>query len=383
MWFGFTASVVLHAGLLAWALVSFASAPPLKMPEVQPVEVAIITPDDLVRLKKGDRSSKNLKTRKAESPEKSDAKKKPKRIVKAAAPPPPSSEPAPRVLKTKPAPPDPIADKIANLSTPEPDPAEVRRKKAAEAEAKAKADAAAKAKAAAEAKAKAEAEAAAKARAEAEAKKQAEAEAKKQAEAEAKKKAAAEKKRKAAEAKRKLAAKKKREAARRKKLAEAKRRREAEKRKKEFNANRIAALLNKLPEDKRAPSGSQDAPDDRRLPRGAAAGAPEGKDDRLTASQVSMIGVMMKQQTTRCWNINAGLDGAQDLVVEVVVRLKPNGEIDGRPRVENMRQTPQFRDAANSALRALIQCAPYDLPAQFYKGGWDHMVVTFDPNKMF
>lgn len=373
MWFGLTASVVLHAGLIAWALVSFASAPPLKMPEIRPVEVAIITPDDLVRLKKGDRSSKKLETRKAKSPEKSDAKKQPKRVIRAAAPPPPASEPAPRALKAEPPQPDPIASKIANLSPQTPDPAEVQRKLAAEAKAKAdaqaKAAAAAKAKAAAEAKAKAEVEAAAAA--------------KKKAEAERKRKAAAAKKRKAAEAKRKAAAKKKREAARRKKLAEAKRRREAEKRKKEFNANRIAALLNKLPEDKRAPSGSQDAPDDRRLPRGAAAGAPEGKDDRLTASQVSMIGVMMKQQTTRCWNINAGLEGAQDLVVEIVVRLKPNGEIDGRPSVENMRQTPQFRDAANSALRALIQCAPYDLPRNLYKGGWDHMVVTFDPNKMF
>jgi hypothetical protein len=30
-----------------------------------------------------------------------------------------------------------------------------------------------------------------------------------------------------------------------------------------------------------------------------------------------------------------------------------------------------------------VQCEPYNLPKQFYKGGWDHMVVTFDPQKMF
>jgi colicin import membrane protein len=44
---------------------------------------------------------------------------------------------------------------------------------------------------------------------------------------------------------------------------------------------------------------------------------------------------------------------------------------------------PLFADAANSAVRALVQCEPYDLPMDLYQGGWDHMVVTFDPQRMF
>jgi colicin import membrane protein len=352
---GFTISLVLHLGLIGWALVSVAGTPPLKIPEIQPVEVAIITDEDLVRLKQGDRSSKNLQTRKAPEAEKSKPQKKPvrkeppRRVVTTPPPPPPAPPVKPKS--------DPIADKLAKLAPPkpeqnakpEPDPEALALKRKREAEQKA-----------------------------AEAKKKAEAEARKKAEAEAKKRA--EQKRKA-EARRKAAEKRRKEAERKKRLAE-KRRREEEK-KKQFDANRISALLNKLPDAARPEAGSRDALDDRKLPRGPAAGAPEGRDTRLTASQRSMIGVMMKGQTSRCWNINSGLAGADKLVVEVVVKLNPDGSIDGVPRIDNMRSDPAFRDAANSALRALKLCAPYDLPANLYKGGWDHMVVTFDPQRMF
>ena len=66
MQIGLTVSLLLHAMLLGWALVSFKATPPLKIPEIQPVEVAIITSDDLVRLRKGDRRSKKLETRPAD-----------------------------------------------------------------------------------------------------------------------------------------------------------------------------------------------------------------------------------------------------------------------------------------------------------------------------
>ena len=42
-----------------------------------------------------------------------------------------------------------------------------------------------------------------------------------------------------------------------------------------------------------------------------------------------------------------------------------------------------YSDMANSALRALKQCEPYDLPKALYKGGWDFMIVEFDPSQMY
>jgi colicin import membrane protein len=65
------------------------------------------------------------------------------------------------------------------------------------------------------------------------------------------------------------------------------------------------------------------------------------------------------------------------------VRLRPDGRLIQEPRVINSGVGPLFADAANSAVRALVQCEPYDLPRDLYEGGWDHMVVTFDPQRMF
>jgi len=366
LYVGLTLSLVLHLSLLGWALVNFAGTPPLRLPKVEPVEVAIITDEDLVRLRSGDRASKNRKTRKAPEAQKTKkpAKKPARRMVRTAPPPPTASAPPPAAS-------DPIADTLASLSKTVPAPAAKPKSKA---ESKPKPDPAA--------------IALKRKREDAQRKAKAEAEAKKKAKAEARRKAAEAKKR-AAERRKKLAEKRRREKARKRKLAEnrkreAERKRKlAEKKKNAFDPRRISALLNKIPDQRSQPAGSPDGPDDKSLPEGPRAGAPEGKDTRLTSSQIAMIAVMMKQYVSRCWNINSGLEGASNLVVDIGVRLRPDGSIDGTPRVENMRSDPAFRDAADSAMRALMQCAPYDLPQKFYKGGWDHMVVTFDPQKMF
>jgi colicin import membrane protein len=91
----------------------------------------------------------------------------------------------------------------------------------------------------------------------------------------------------------------------------------------------------------------------------------------------------MRQAVSRCWNINAGLDGIQQMVVKVEVRLNPSGELVGLPRIVNGQPSPVFKDAADSAVRALVQCAPYTLPPDKYAGGWEHMILTFDPARMF
>ncbi len=339
MYVSLTLSILLHAGLLGWALISFTATPPLKIPEVQPVEVALISPDELVRLRQGDRSSKKLETqpdKPSKTKSKKPAKKVPKRAVQPKTAPPPVEEVKVEKVSDKPKP-DDIAKKIAGLEPlpkPGPTPEELRRK--------------------AEEKRKAE-----------EAKKKAEA--KKKKEAEEKKKAERRRKRLEQERKRKLAEK---------------RRREREKKKK-FDPDKLAALLNKIP-DKAAPSGSQqDQPKRKRLPRGRRAGAPEGRDQRLTASQRSLLGVMMKRAVSECWRVQTGMAGADRLVVDVEVKLNPNGELRGEPKVMNRRSDPVFRDAATNAVRALKQCEPYNLPKDLYKGGWDHMVVTFDPQRMF
>ena len=71
------------------------------------------------------------------------------------------------------------------------------------------------------------------------------------------------------------------------------------------------------------------------------------------------------------------------MVVKIDVRFSASGEVIGQPRVVNSNPSPIFRDAADSAVRALVQCQPYALPPDKFSGGWEHMILTFDPARMF
>ena len=344
---GLTGSALLHGGLLAWALVSFHETKPFKLPEPEPVEVAIVSEGDIVRLRQGDRQSKLLEAQPQVKPSPEaqplDAPKPkppPPPPPAAAAPPPPPPdppkvEPPPPKAET-PKPPEPVKDPIAEqlaAAPPEPEgpsPEEIARK---------------------------------------EAERRAEEERRR---VEAQKKAEADKKRKDDLKKREDE---------KKRLAELKRK-EEEKKKKEFDPGKIAALLDKTPEKRGAPPPSAATTNPATKAKGATAGAPEGQDSQLTASQRSMIGVMVRSRVAQCWNIDGGLEGMNKVVVEVDLRLDESGRLSGNPRVTNSNSSPLFRQLADSALRALKQCEPYDLPAELYKGGWDHMVLEFDPSRM-
>jgi colicin import membrane protein len=356
--FSLPVSFLLHAGLLAWAFIHLERTKPFKLPEPEPVEVAIITEDGLTRLTKGDRSAKKLEAAPAPpAPESKVVKeiKKPK-PPEPTAPPPPPPEPA----KAEPPPPpkaesppepkrDEIAEKLAMLP---PEPKGPTPEELAKQEAERKA-----------AEAKAEEE-----RKQAEAKKKAD---------EKRKKELAEKRRKElAEKRRKELEKKKREEAKR--LAELKKQQQ---KRDDFESVMQRALLDKDPTRRPPPTGGSDA--FKTAERGPVAGAPDGKDTRLTASQISLLGAMMKQQVAKCWNINSGAEGVERIRIEVEVKLRPDGRLSGQPRVVSRGSGPLYADMANSALRALVQCEPYDLPKQLYKGGWDFMIVEFDPSRMY
>lgn len=380
MYFGLLVSVLLHATLLGWTVVSIQSVPELKTPMIEPIAVDMISPSELTRITKGSRSATLKEAIAKESPQNDPTPKEaPRPRIQSAPPPPPppaAEPPAPTPPPPPPKPaeaPPPPPPPTATPSAPVPDRSALEQKLAdlalqqaeeAKREAQAKAEAEAKAKAEADAQAKAHAEAEAKAKAEAEAK--ARAEAKSKAEAEAKRKA---------EEKRKADLKRKQEEARKKKLAE-------EKAKAQFSADRLSALLDKSP-DPRAPAPAAPQPSTDTRAKGPVRGAPEGRDTQISASEAAFLAGLMRQAVSRCWNINAGLEGIERMVVQIEVRLRPDGSLADQPKVRNSNNSPLFRDAADSAMRALIACAPYALPPDKYEGGWEHMILSFDPKDMF
>ncbi len=99
----------------------------------------------------------------------------------------------------------------------------------------------------------------------------------------------------------------------------------------------------------------------------------------LTSSEKNGLVLAVQQ----CWNVPVGLQNASDLVVVLAVELTPDGALVSSPTLIEPSGTPQgtTRQAFEAGRRALIRCAPYDLPRDKYEQ-WRQLEVVFNPKKM-
>ena len=361
MYRGLTASLLLHLSVLAWALLSFQMTPHLDLPDVQPISVSIIQPSDVTRIKEGDPDAKELEAKaKDEAKPEQFTKEAPK--PKPVTAPPPAAEPPPpppeeaKAEPPKPEPPkeepkaDPIADKIAALPPPKPEPAPgptPEEKKALEE--------------------KIEQDRIAAEQKKAEEQRKLEEQRKKEEE----KKKAEEKKRKEEELKKKKEHEKK--------LADARRKAE-EAKKKKFDADRIAALIDKSPDKKGGPTGAS-PPTKPTNYTGPTAGERGGKDSVLSAREQDLLAGMLKAQIAPCWRLPGAGGGTENPVVTLRWRLKPDGSLDGEPQLARPASGPLGGLANEAAIRAVKGCAPFKLPAEHY-AAWKEVIWEFDPSKM-
>ncbi|OXT02614.1 protein TolA [Notoacmeibacter marinus] len=184
-----------------------------------------------------------------------------------------------------------------------------------------------------------------------------------QRQAEEAKKKAEEEKRKAVEEEER----KKRELAE----AEAKRKAEAEAKKlAEAKAleDDIKALINKQDEKGGGARAST---------KTAGAGASRTNAPKLSASEMAAL----RDQLGGCWSIDAGIVEADSLLVSVTFSLDQNGKLEGQPRVTKSSGNPQFD---RSAVRAIQKCNIQGLrvPEGKYET-WREVIVNFDPRDMF
>jgi len=85
----------------------------------------------------------------------------------------------------------------------------------------------------------------------------------------------------------------------------------------------------------------------------------------------------------KCWNVPVGLQNADDLAVVIGIELNPDGKLAGNPKLLEPSGTPTgaLKQAFEAGRRALIRCAPYDLPKEKYEQ-WRQIEVVFNPEKM-
>ena len=343
--FGLLISFGCHAALLALAFLLMRAIPQLPLEDTPAISAEIITPSEFLRLKKGSEDAKVLESKAKEDPKPDDSKNDTKKPDNAPPPPPPPQEvakleppPPPEPPKVEPPPPEPPkveAPPPPPEPTPTPTPGPTPDEQKAleqKLEDQRKAD-----------------------------------EAKQKAEDEAKKKKLAEELKK-------------------KKLAEAKKK--ADEAKKKFDPNAIANLLEKSPDDaakqkalidkdpkikgQQAAGTSQTA-----TATGQEAGTATGTDTVLSAREQDLLKGMIKSQLTPCASMPGGGGGNDTPIVTVEWKMRPDGSLEGEPVVIGRENSPLFQIAAEASLRAVKNCAPFQLPPDKFDA-WKSVTWQFD-----
>ena len=132
-----------------------------------------------------------------------------------------------------------------------------------------------------------------------------------------------------------------------------------------FDQSKIAALLDKRDPSRQAITGDT-------LNSNAALGLSKGK----AADNSATWGTMFQSQVERCWKKPFGGIESQNPEAVFEIKLKRDGTLEGAPIPEGSPSTPYLRVYQESALRAIIECQPYNLPAAFFDE-WKYFSPVF------
>ena len=78
------------------------------------------------------------------------------------------------------------------------------------------------------------------------------------------------------------------------------------------------------------------------------------------------------------------MTGADNLRPIIRIGLREDGSLDGLPVAVDSSSDPSMKAMEESAIRAIRQCAPFNIPPQFksYYSDWKSLAVTFDMKAM-
>ena len=115
--------------------------------------------------------------------------------------------------------------------------------------------------------------------------------------------------------------------------------------------------------------------------------AEEGAERRGAGAGTAMTATMadlFRAQASRCWRVPADAPNPDALRVSVDVWLERDGSLSQAPRLRDESRVrfsgdPFLRVAGERAVRAVVECAPYRMPADQY-GAWRRITVNFDPS---
>lgn len=106
----------------------------------------------------------------------------------------------------------------------------------------------------------------------------------------------------------------------------------------------------------------------------------------VSSRDMASLGQAIIRQIKPCYVVPAGAVDIEGIVTLVRLQLHRNGSvravsIEGQEGV-NSANRDYARQVAEAARRAVLRCAPLNLPADLYEGGWDDMDIGFRPSSL-
>ena len=132
-----------------------------------------------------------------------------------------------------------------------------------------------------------------------------------------------------------------------------------------YDETKIAELLNKRDPSRQAITGET-------LNSNASLGLSKGRASDNSATW----GSMFRRQVETCWKKPYGGVEQERPEIAFNIRLTKEGKLETMPTPEGTPSTTYARAYQESALRAIIACQPYNLPAQFFEE-WRAFVPVF------
>ncbi|MBZ9936699.1 cell envelope biogenesis protein TolA [Mesorhizobium sp. BR1-1-16] len=133
-----------------------------------------------------------------------------------------------------------------------------------------------------------------------------------------------------------------------------------------FDPDKISALL-----DRQKPTGSTQASQEPE-----SFGAEEARNPTAMMSQSELDA--LRSQVQRCWNLPVGWTDPREVTVTIRFKLNQDGTVNGTPSIEQYPASNYGTVAAEGAVRAVLQCGPYQLPAEKYDQ-WSEVQMRFSP----
>ncbi len=139
-----------------------------------------------------------------------------------------------------------------------------------------------------------------------------------------------------------------------------------------FDADKIAALLDKRDPQRNAATGEQVNP-------APSLGAASGNAAKLSQSEIDAL----RARLMTLWNPPVGAQDADQVQITIRIKFKRDGTLEIPPQVLTSGNGVRFNAMRDSAVRAVLVGQPFTMLRPDHYDTWKEMDFTFDTREMF